>query len=483
VIGLKHYQPFPELDNARGSFTVAGVFFLVVFLLVAGFGVDLANYLNRMNKLQQIADGAAMAGGNGLSQFADVPAVHDGYQSVIDYIRSTQGDTAAKDLYSEMKEDSGDSLMLGRDVNGRILIRGPLNDGNGDTLYRVGVIVYGTFEPYFLPRQVFGDRVRLLQQKAVAQVRGTSQSRITKIPLNCGLIVGESDTSTGVHINGNNWTMDDGDLCSNAPIDFDKGKDDDFLIKQYKNSPCSDDGNSCPDRLPLSEIKEHASFKHSDPGLYEVELSNFATWPACSSPHTGSFRMQTKSGHDVTWGDGGDPVCVDFDGSRYSFPNETSSAMGVDDGSFSAVSLFSDQKLLFSVNGSGIKGGLYSTGDIQVDGNNHNFTGKIDELGGLSMYSEGSIRVTGNNSVFQGVFGAEEDLIFTNSGGGQNELIGQVMAADEFRDEANSNPVTDITHDTSVFDPEAVDLGGWEESIEEQLNTPYLANVDVRLLR
>ena len=462
---------------------MSGVLSLIVLLLVAGFGIDLAHYFNRLNKLQHRADEAAMAGGKGLRQFADVPDVENGYHSVIDHIRSTQGDTVADRFYSEMIEESDDSLIVGRDVNDRILIWGPLSDSSGDTVYRVEVIVYGTFEPYVLPHQIFGDRVGVLQQKAVAQVKGSSQSQVRKIPLNCGLIVGKSDTSTGLRIKGKHWRLNDGDLCSNAPIQFDRDKDDDFLIKQYKPSSCLDDGRPCSDRLPLSQTKEFAQFQHSDPEHYPVELTDFLSWPYCSSPHSDSFRMQTKSGHDVTWGNDGDPVCVDFDGSQYSFPNETSSAMGVDDGSFSAVNLFADAKVQFSVNGSGIRGGLYSTDDIKVEGNNHKFIGETDRLGGLSMYSEGSITVTGKNSLFQGVLGAGEELLFTNNGGGQNEVIGLVLAGDEFRDEGDLNPVTEITYDTSVFEPDAVDLGGWVGVIEERLNTPYFADVEVQLLR
>lgn len=460
-----------NLFDENGSFAVAGALFMVVFLLIAGLGVDVANYFNRKSKVQSIADGAALAGGNAMNQFADTPAKYAAINAALSHIKATQGDTYV-DLYNP---------GLGHE-SGNIMIKGPLVDAEGDTFYKFGVVTFGAFEPYFLPRGVFGDKTRAIETMAVARVEGKHQARVEKIPLDCGLIVGKSDTSTGININGNNWSMDGGSMCSNADINFNKGKDDNFPINQFQGSSCSDNGSACPNHNPLDNVKTPPSFKIDSPSAYDVDLSNSSGWESddCSG---GSMEMETDDGNKVTWGSGGSIVCVSQTASGYEFTNETNEKMTVVEGGVEEpVSIWADDSVNFSANGSGINGGLYSTGDVFIDGNSHNFIGDNNEVGGLSMYAEGTVEVAKNNSRFVGILGAGEDLKFTSNGGGQNEMIGQVMVGDEFLDESNSNPVTDVTYDTSVFDQDAVDPGGWEIAIQTRVTQPYFANVSVNLI-
>lgn len=125
----------------RGSFMVAGALFMVVFLMIAGLGVDVANFFNTQSKVQSIADGAALAGANAMNQFSDTPDKHKAFQAALNHIRTKQGDT-----YAEMYDPNF------KTQDGRIVITGPDRDTEGDTFYKVGVVAMGKFESYFLPR-------------------------------------------------------------------------------------------------------------------------------------------------------------------------------------------------------------------------------------------------------------------------------------------------------------------------------------------
>ncbi|MFB6347671.1 MAG: Tad domain-containing protein, partial [bacterium] len=91
---------YDNFQNQRGSFLVAGALFIVVFMMVAGLGIDSSRYYLSESNVQSIADGAALSGAKALQQYTDSPDQSEAYDAVIRYINNRQGEEYA-DIYRE----------------------------------------------------------------------------------------------------------------------------------------------------------------------------------------------------------------------------------------------------------------------------------------------------------------------------------------------------------------------------------------------
>lgn len=240
------------LNEQDGSFLVAGALFMFMFMTISAFGIDLSHYMLIQQRTQNAADGAALAGGVALNQYTDTPDTSKAYDAVLRHIHSAQGEKF-RDMYDRRDPRIVDHIMIA-----------PVNT-NGDTVYRVGVIAFDKFTPIFLPRSVFGKRNELVMQTTVAEVTPTPRSQLVQIPINCAIIAGHNPGNGDVEIDGNNFGVDGGGLCSNANIEFDRGKDDDFAIFQYERGACDNRGANCPDRTTLKDRQALPRFRYDTP--------------------------------------------------------------------------------------------------------------------------------------------------------------------------------------------------------------------------
>lgn len=492
----------PRPGSEKGSFIVAAIFFMFVFMMIAAFAVDVSSYFNKRSKLQNMANTTALAGGQAFRQYTDHPEETLAIKSIVKHIKQRQGTEKLEQYYHketlqnyvESSENSTRDNIEIRHMETNCGIPGagtyvnwvtatdtePIPEdcwgSNTNDFYLVGVVLYDHFEPLFLPSASFGEQLTGMSASAVAVVE-PQDNRKKNNAIDCGLIVGKSDTATGIDINGNNWDMTGGDMCTNAPINFAKGKDRPFPIYQYKNSECHNEGSSCSDLTTFGEVKGHPDFSQTDATTYDVNLGNSDSWDqgSCSS---GEVEMENSSGNVVEWTDG-TPVCVDDSSGTYTFNEQNKEQMQNPDGS--PVSIYADDEVAFnSTDGSGIRGGLYAEGDITIKGNDHNFIGDPDTKGGLSLYTEGTLKVKKNSNTFEGIVGAEEDMIFTSSGGGQGSISGQVIVGDEFQDNSNSNAAVDITYNEEKFDQGVLTGGDWQ-FIQDTIEEPLYSNVEVSL--
>lgn len=478
--------------SERGSFMIAGVFFMLVFLMIAGLGVDVSNFFNKRSKLQSLADGAALAGGNAMSQYADTPATNKAFNAALSYIKSNQGDTFV-DLYESHYYTNSDTKI--RDLSGNMIIEGPKVDADGDTFYRFGVVTFGQFEPYFLPRQVFGDPDTLMESMAMVRVDGNIRSRQITVPLNCGLIAGGDSTTQTVI--SEKLNIEGADLCSNGEVDINGSLElpDGDLI-QVEGASCNIGSDyNCSDRTTYKDEKTPPSFERTDTGAYDVDTEDdFSDWP--SGDCTTGKVMKNQSGDTVEWSDGTE-VCVARNGISpnfsYYFPNDPGGEQ-IQESSGDSVSIHMNGDLVWGrtdglphpsgsgTNGSGVKGGIYAEGNIDIYGNNHKFYGDQSELGGLALYSGEDLEFHKNGSDVEGILGADGNLTLTSSGGGTNQVKGIVMTGGGYNQNNNSSSRADVTFDKSYFDYGPIDMGNWNEAEQENLDDPYFANVNVHLI-
>lgn len=473
----------PGRDGARerGSVLIASLLFLVLFLFIAGFAVDLARYYMLQERTQKIADAAALAGAQALNQYRNQPDRSKAYEAVLNYIESRQGHGHAA-LY---RTGTGDTI--------RHVLVDQFRDGGGDTYYKVGVLVFEEFDPFFLPRQVYGDDPRLITTEAVARLDSRSVQKLRSSPMDCGLIVSENPPAGEVGIKGNNFNLEDGALCADGNIAFEKGKDDDFPIQQWENATCTTrKGGSCPGRTTYSDDKAFPRFVYTDPDEYSVDFSQSSTWGS-GSCGGGASAMETTTDTPVTWGAGGVPVCVTTTSgggrgggkgkgsfSGYDFTNEQKAQIQTTNGN--PVTLYADDSVRFTGNGGGINGGLYSTQDIVLEKNSGQFLGDAGMLGGLSLYAERDLIIRKNNTHLEGIVGAGRDVRFTSNGGGHHRIAGIVLARRKFIDHANSNAADDITHDPDLYSNQALDLSDWARVELADQNRPDFSETNAYLV-
>ncbi len=149
---------FPVREpGERGTFLLAGAVFLAIFVLVAAFGVDLSRYFYRLGRMQKLADGAALTGAQALDQFRARPRQSNAYRAVLNYINEHQG-PEYRDRYTVYSDTQVEGVYLSG-----------FTDEDGDSAYRIGVVVRDQFDPVFMPSAFFGRDTQALHVRAVAE--------------------------------------------------------------------------------------------------------------------------------------------------------------------------------------------------------------------------------------------------------------------------------------------------------------------------
>lgn len=144
----------------RGSVVIASVIFMFLFLMVAGFGVDLARYFVLQQRTQTIADEAVLSSAQQLNQVRTLEELDRAriLRGALRYIQ--QKDGYSDDVYDYTVEMTGGDIQSARFSP---------DATHPDTYYRIGINVKHAFEPYFLPRGIFGDHYSAIQAQAVAE--------------------------------------------------------------------------------------------------------------------------------------------------------------------------------------------------------------------------------------------------------------------------------------------------------------------------
>ncbi|MFB6345418.1 MAG: pilus assembly protein TadG-related protein [bacterium] len=474
------------LIDERGSFLVGGALFIIVFLMVAGFAVDLALYYNRSAKLQEIADAAAMSGGQALRQFKSEPDTDKAYEAVWDYIKQRLGEETL-DVYGRSPPDA-ELKTLKDDVTDHVEVRKiPAGDKlsiSGDTEYRVGVVVYSDFEPYFLPRSVFGDERYGIHAQATARVVGKDISQQGSARMNC-MVMG----TTGIDMPANNVQADTATFCSNREIDLDdssSGAIGDVFIKDGETF--SPPGGSHGSVIRYSDWKNAPKFK------YENDTTAFDTWirPAKFDGGVDDWPSGScSSGNEVpglTWSDTGtgNAVCMSYNSGQneFSFPNQPGNPGGevIEAGTNDPVSLYVDGNLEFNRNDLGIQGGYYVDGDVSIRMNHHDFLGDPDVLGGLALWSDGNVTIDKNQLKFEGIVGADGDLDLSASGGGNGPYVyGVFFSGGQATIDSNTNNAGFI-FDREAFSYDVILMDDWFLATMESRDKPTFANATVTLV-
>ncbi len=154
----------PRWSSERGSFIVAMIFFIFLFLIVAAMGVDMGRYFYTQQQNQNIADGATLAAAQAFNQIRSLSKIDrsDMTDAAFHHIAQRTGyDTGAYELSATFK--TGDLLSDS-------FVDDTQADYLGDTYIRVGMNVKYYFEPYFLPRWAFGDEFFAVQSQATAEL-------------------------------------------------------------------------------------------------------------------------------------------------------------------------------------------------------------------------------------------------------------------------------------------------------------------------
>jgi len=343
--------------------------------------------------------------------------------------------------------------------------------------YRVGVQVYSSFSPYFFPKTVFGYQNEGLTQRAVAEIQPTILTRAESIQPNCGVFADKN-----MNISGNNLDASNTDFCGNA--DILAGFSQNGTMKNaYYHGVFTEPGGAFEQARKLNKQHPIPDFVHTDPSDYEVVVnqSNYNNWPSCGGGPNPGKQLQNQSGQNLVWSNGGN-ACIEHDGdSTFTISGNNNGFLQNSDGS--PASLFVSESLIFGGNGLDVNGGIYSKGDIFIDGNNHDFSGDPSNLGGLALWSEGSIDISLNNIEIDGILGSEGDLSMGSMGGGNGpDLEGVVVSGGSFTFPSNSNSAR-IEHDTSKYNPDKLLNDNWTQDPQEQrVSAPNFAHANIRLL-
>ncbi len=401
----------------------------------------------------------------------------------------------------------------------------------GTNFYRVGVQVYGKFEPYFWPKNIFGRETSAVSTQAVAEVHPRRVYQSQSDPLDCGIYSGGQMT-----LSGNNFDADGVDFCSNSNIDAGGSNNgtmgDIFLLESAMFSP---PGGSSGTVENFSPARSMPQFQATNPGAYDVDLSNYDSWsdlgecggsvdcgpndgsswsrdcdnngdcpsscecdqgpgydacvPKSGGGAGGSGKALRTSGNgsaDVVWESGGSAVCVEKSGGGYTLGKNQGGKIQEADGS--PVTIYADGDVTFTESGkapgtnNGLNGGLYTTGDFTVAGNNYEFVGDKSSLGGLAVWAEGDVDFQKNNVTVEGITGAGGNYSFSSNGGGKPVRIsGVLVSGGEFEFNPNSNN-TKIEFAPSKFDSNYLDVGGWSTTVQRSQGRPLYSQVKVRLI-
>ncbi|GEM_PF-4310931 len=462
------------LVTERGSFIVAGAFFLFFFIFAATLGVDLSRYYMLRQEVQSVADNAARAGGQALNQYRDEPDEALVYDAVLDYIASSQGE-GRLGFYERHAPDDVDGIFLEyftSETNGVV-----------EEYYRVGVVTYGVFNPHFWPSALFGGSdVVVFTHAAVAEIHPQKIYRTLHTIADCGVFAGGA-----MDLSGNNFDASGANFCGAGDIDGSRSQSGvmgNVHLPSGANfsPPGGGAGTVTSDDLERSAPQ----FPAGDPTDYTVDLNNFDDWaetPDC--PQGKALRPTDGSDTDVTWEDGS-PVCVQKDQHGYSITDNDGGQIQRADGS--SVTIYSDADFVFEGNGNGLLGGLYAEGGIRVEGNNYEFEGDPDKFGGLALWGEGDVEAEAdvdferNNIEIKGLAGSSGDFNFGSMGGGTGPILrGLLVAGGDFNLPSNSD-AAEITLDEEYVDTDFLDAGDWEKMIQEELERPLYSDVTVRIV-
>ncbi len=487
------------VSDEHGSFLVLGVFFTIIFLMVGGLAVDVSRYLVLKQKLQQAANGAALAGGRALNQYADEPELEPAYLAVLDYLADHFGEEYL-DLYGEPGSGDYEGIEIKK-----------IEKSNEETDdYRVGVVVYGVFQPYFFPDRFLSERLTGTYRLAVAETYYDPRRRVEYEPMNCGMVVDGELTLSGNNFN-QNIEGQPANLCANADINA-GGSANGVLGDIYTAGDFVPPGGGHGLVRTGEPVRENPEFlynypEHSD---YDVELSDttFETWDPCGGaasrpakdffdplysifrpsdalaqpPHAGppgggeTKELTTKDGEYVG-------VCVNrSEKGKFNFEQGTELVEG-EMQTGDSIGIYVEGSLNF-VRNSKVHGGIYATGDITVESNNNDFIGNPDKLGGLSLWADGDVKIHMNNVKIEGLTGAGGNYEFTGppfGGGNISGFRGVLISGDSFESSDNSAN-TRFQYDPELVDYNALDMKDWEEAVHIEVKQPPYTQISVRLI-
>lgn len=447
---------------------------ILVFFMVAAMGVDLSRYFLRMAEVQKVADGAALSGAQALGYYSNQPKQSRAVNAAWRYIRTHQGED-----YADLYQYHGAGKVEGIYVEG-------FTNTKGDSSYKVGVLVHGTFEPYFLPRMVFGDDPIRISRMAVSRIDGTAIQKIDDVAVECGVYADGL-----MEIDGENIDVSEAGLCGNSDIDAGGGSSNkyvgDVFYHEDATVTCPDD-NGCENLVPLDEPHAMPTFQYSDPSYYDIDLRDYSSYSqgVCD---TGKELPNTEWDTDLT------QVCVnkedtDNDGNvdEYVFlskdgktPNNFGNIQAVGGG---AISIYADAGVTFNANNVGLDGGIYASGDIVVDGNNNKFLGDPTKEGGVALWSDETLNINTNSITVRGIMGSRlggDVVIGSNGGGDGTDIRGMVISNGDFAFHNDSNSA-EIVHDPTAFDPDALDLGNWKKVDIAHMKAPQFVNARAYLV-
>lgn len=147
-------------ERGRGSIRIGLALFVVLGVVVLVFAVDVSRYYWWFHRAHGLAERGALRAARTVETPRDRAVVRDHVRDVV----RRQVSSVSAGFETEVK--------LRRRVL-RPAASGP--SSKADTVYRIALTVSRGFNPYFLPRTVFGDRRPLVRVRAVAE-RATSSS-------------------------------------------------------------------------------------------------------------------------------------------------------------------------------------------------------------------------------------------------------------------------------------------------------------------
>ncbi|MFB6345417.1 MAG: Tad domain-containing protein [bacterium] len=454
--------------SKRGSFLVGGAFFVIVFLMVAGVGVDLSRYYNQESNLQSIADAAALQGSMALQQYSDDPDPKQAYEAIWNVIRSRQDDRnlemyrAAEGELKFRENDEQDHIEVRKMTPATAGVRcsqgdteiHPCYGSSSDTFFLVGVVVYSEFESFFMPRGVFGDQNKGMHAQATAIVEPKSvyQTNRDESVEDCGIYFGED-----FQIDANNFDESGLDFCGSEAtgddVEVDLSGNSSTNLGEIMVPDCAgvdasggasyqdckeDVSGSIPQFQSPWNTAEGYIDKQPDVSMTPDTLDEDLTTWSQGDCRGGYLQMQTDGGDLVEWSDG-EAVCLQEGNStlnpRTENGNSRNDTAFIQTASGNSVDIQTDN-MDVSWEGGGLRGDLIAdTGDISVSGQAH-FLGDVYSSDGdftmganENVFEEnvvlenGDIDVTTNNNKFNGAVATfnEGDL---DVDGNNNEFLG-----------------------------------------------------------
>lgn len=457
-----------EQLSEKGSFLVMGIFFMVIFLMVGGLAVDISRYLVLRQNVRQVADGASLAGAGALKQYTDdEPEIEPVYRAVLKYLENHYGEEYLN-LYEQHSETDVDGIEV-------MKIEG---EDTEKSQYRVGVVVYGGFAPYFFPNRFLSEDFFAFYEVAVAETYYDPRARVEYEPINCGMVVNGE-----IELSGNNFNQNiDGEpatLCANADIDASRSNSG-IVGDIYTAGEFSPPGGGYGRVREAEPIRQSPEFMYDSPDHpgYDVVINddNFYSWSTCNGDEE-RRRLTTRAGEEL------DP-CVTRAGEE-EFVFESPVDLSEDNLAGDSIGIYSQGSLTFASDGGNnfVSGGIYSTGDITVEKNDNEFLGNQEKLGGLALWAEGDVAVQMNNVRIKGLTGAGGNYEFTGppGGGDISGFRGMLVTGDGFSSADNSEN-TRFQFDPELFDYDALDMKDWKEAVHRDVDEPFYSQISTRLV-